>query len=239
MRTPETAFAELVALAGFDFAWIDMEHTALGFKEVESLIVALQAHDCISLVRVPRNDPNEIGKALDMGANIVDVPQVETVREAQAVIASAKYSPLGLRGFASSTRSNKFGIEPLNRAAMPARNADNMVMVQIESVKGLRNAGKIALVDGIDILFLGPGDLSQDLGVAGELAHPQFVRSVSQFAKAVNPTGKVAATAVTDPVRLNDYMKQGFRMFACGVDTILMKDVLVKLRADIRLQTRP
>ena len=226
LKTPEIAFAELAGLTGFDFAWIDMEHSALNIREVETLVVTLENQGCASLVRLSENNPNLIGQVLDTGALMIDVPHVETQEDAEKVVLGAKYHPRGQRGFSSSSRITRQGLGRLDGARMAEENARNMVMAQIESKTAVENVSRIAGVDGIDILFLGLGDLSQDLGVPGEFRHPLLRDQVERFSKAVCPTGKILATIVPDPNDLEAYFRLGFRLFTCGTDIGLLGDAL-------------
>ena len=233
LRSSEKAIAELVGLTGFDYAWLDMEHSVMTFDQVETLVITLEARDCVSLVRVPSNDANSIGRALDLAAHIVAIPHVETPEEAKRAVAGAKYYPLGRRGFASSSRSNRLGIEPLDKAVMQQKNNQTMVMVQIESRVGMQNVESIAQVEGVDILFLGLGDLSQDMGVPGEYEHAAIGDAMKQFNKAVSRAGKISATAIPNIAGLDQYLGLGFQMLTCGVETLLMRDALKMLMRDI------
>lgn len=238
LRSPEVAFAELVGLTGFDFAWIDMEHSIMSLKQVETLIITLENQRCISLVRVSGNEADYIGKVLDMGADIVNVPHIETIEEAQQVVQNAKYFPVGRRGFSSCSRANKQGIDVLDKEKMQQKNNENMVMVQIESRKGMQNLDQIAQVEGIDILFLGLGDLSQDLGIPGQFQHSAIIEAINQFCQAVSKTGKIGAVPVADPDRINYYIDLGLRMICCGVDIILIKDALKRLMKNIHSRVK-
>lgn len=236
LKTPETAIAELAGLTGFDFAWIDMEHSSLSFREAESLVIALENQECAALIRVAENSPNLIGQALDAGANLIVVPHIDTPEDAEKVVRSAKYYPRGRRGFSSGNRITRQGLDKLDVALMAKENARNIVIAQIESKIAVENVSRIAAVDGIDVLFLGLGDLSQDLGVPGEYRHPFLRNQVEQFSKAVRPTGKILATIAPDPNDLEEYVRLGFRLFTCGTDIGLLGNALRAQLDNIRLK---
>ncbi len=220
LRSPDIRVAEITGLTGFDFGWIDMEHSVLSLREAETLIVALRGHGCLPLVRVPRNDAHIIGLALDMGAAIVDVPHVDTVEDAKHAVEAAKYYPIGRRGYMSSGRHTRHGSEKLNIETMQRLNAESLLMVQIESVKGLKNVDAIAAVEGVDALFFGQGDMSQDLGVPGDVHHPKCVEAARTFFNAVRRQNKIAAALGYTPEILKQNADQGCQMFLCAGDEL-------------------
>jgi len=226
LRGVDTAVAELVGLVGFDFAWIDMEHSAMGFRDVEHLVLALDNRGCVPVVRVRHNEPNAIGQALDLGAEVVVVPHVDTAADAARAVAGAKYFPVGHRGFSSAGRSNRQGMDAITPEAMDGQNRRSMLMVQIESRAAVAGVDEIAAVDGVDILFLGLGDLCQDLGVPGRADDPRCRRAAEAVSRAARATGRIAATVLGDPADLDRWTGLGFRLFCCGVDVLLMRDAL-------------
>jgi len=245
MRNGETAFglvlrgadlgcAELVGMTGFDFAWIDMEHSFVTQREAEALTIALERWGCAPLVRVPSHHPTHIGKALDMGAGIVCVPHVDTEEQARRVVHAAKYHPMGRRGFSSCTRGNQLSMHTMSPELMSRKNGENMVMAQIESKEALSNLDAIGRVEGIDILFLGAGDLSQDLGLPGQYKHPDVLDATRRFAEGARGAGKILAASVADLTRHDEFLELGFRMIVCGVDTTLFRKALQGVMASVR-----
>jgi 2-keto-3-deoxy-L-rhamnonate aldolase RhmA len=214
---------EVAALLGYDFVWLDMEHTALSWREVEHQIIALENRGCVPLVRVARNDANLIGQAFDFGAGIVDVPHVDTAEEARQAVQAAKYYPLGRRGCANSTRSNGQGQSRLDQALMDEQNASAMLMVQIESQTAVQNAAAIAAVPGVDLLFVGLADLCQDLGVPCDPEQPAVQAALAAVSQAIRQSGKFGALSVADPARLKAFTALGFGLICCGIDTILFR----------------
>src|SRR5262245_23274503 len=133
-RTLSLTVVELVGLSGFDFVWLDMEHTSASFETVENLCRAADATGIESLVRVPDQNPSSILRALETGISILNVPHVEDRQQAEAIVDAAKYAPMGQRGFCASSRGTRYGFEGNARQAFAAANERTMVMVQIESV---------------------------------------------------------------------------------------------------------
>jgi 4-hydroxy-2-oxoheptanedioate aldolase len=238
LRSAERAFAELVGLTGYDFAWIDMEHSCLELRDVETLILTLENAGCIPLVRVAGNVSQAIGQVLDMGARIVNVPHVDTVAEAEQAVRSAKYYPLGARGFSSCSRSNRQGLERLDETTMRKMNEESLVMVQVESAQGMQNLRAIAAVAGVDVLFLGLGDLSQDLGLPGDFQHPRLRDCAREFAQIVHQAGKISAIPLGNPAWAKEYAAWGFSMMCCGVDILLMRRALESRLADVSSRLR-
>ncbi len=223
MQTADTAVAEILAHAGYDFVWIDMEHTTLSLADVERLAVVLENRGCVPLVRVRRNEANTIGQALDMGARIVNVPHVDTPEEAEAAVRAAKYYPLGRRGYATFTRSSLQGTERLDMDTMKQRNGETMLMVQIESEEAVRNADLIASTQGVDALFVGYADLSQDMGIPVDPEHPKLSAAIERVGQAVKDAGKFGMFIVGDPEKAARYRTQGFTMILCGMDLRIVK----------------
>ena len=220
---PGTAFAEIVAHAGFDFAWIDMEHTTLSLAEVEHLIITLENRECIPLVRVRRNEPNCIGQTLDMGALIVNIHHVDTVEDAGKAVYGAKYYPVGRRGYSTFNRSTSQGSDRLNIAYMSRKNDETMLMVQIESEEAVNNANEIAAVDGVDALFVGYADLCQDMGIDPDPNHPRCKEAIREVGEALKKTGKFGAFITGNPDEMDYYHDLGYDIICCGLDTRTMK----------------
>ena len=155
---------EICASAGFDWVLIDMEHAPNDVPQVLSLIHAAAAYDVDIAVRAPWNDAVTIKRLLDQGVQTIVLPNVQTVAEAQEAVRSVRYPPRGYRGVSANSRSNRFG-----RMNNYFDHADENIclILQIETQLGRENAGKIAAVDGVDCLFVGPQDLAAGVGHLG------------------------------------------------------------------------
>ncbi|MFA5622319.1 MAG: aldolase/citrate lyase family protein, partial [Thermovirgaceae bacterium] len=154
---------EIMGLAGFDFCVIDTEHGPMDPESIQGLIRAAALTGMSPVVRVPRAEAVDILKVLDVGAHCIHVPQVNDVDTAQAVVQAARYHPAGMRGVAVP-RALSYGLKPLGEALKEA-NREVMVIVHCENAAGLEKLDGIAAVEGIDLVFVGPYDLSQSLGV--------------------------------------------------------------------------
>ncbi len=165
MNCAYPAFIEICGYAGFDFAVIDLEHGSLHTLAAEDLC---RAADCVGLapiVRVRKNDGPQIQRALDIGSAGVQIPQIETIEEAEAAVTSAKYNPLGSRGLSFYTRAGVYG--SAGTQITNQMNEESLVVIHIEGKRGVENLEEIISVPDIDVIFLGPYDLSQSLGIPG------------------------------------------------------------------------
>lgn len=231
-RTLSPTVVELIGLAGFDFVWIDMEHTGADFATVETLCRAADAADIDSLVRVPDKSPSNILRALEVGAAIVNVPQVEERAEAQAVVRAAKYAPIGERGYCASSRGTRYGIGSTAIDAFAAANERTMAMVQIETPKGVENATEICQTSGLSAVFVGLGDLSQSLGITGQLNHRDLLDSARKVLKAARDAGKISAMLVDTREEAARWVAEGAQIICCGVDIPTIGKTLRRIRAE-------
>jgi 4-hydroxy-2-oxoheptanedioate aldolase len=231
-RTQSAAVVELIGWTGFDFVWIDMEHTTTDFSAVENLCRAADAAGVEPLVRVPDKSQANILRALEAGARIVNIPQVESRAEAEAVVKAAKYHPVGERGYCSSSRGNRYGIGGTVQEIFAAANQRVTVMVQIESARGVQNAQEICSTPGIDVVFVGMGDLSQSLGVPGQTSHPEVLAQTRKTIETARKSGKFAALQVESTDVVKTWFDVGVRLFICGIDVNLLRKTLTRLQSD-------
>jgi 4-hydroxy-2-oxoheptanedioate aldolase len=222
---------ELLAYCGFDYLLLDQEH---GFGEPSALLHSLQAMaatpGCTSVVRVPSNDPNYLKRVLDAGVEGVMVPNVETADEAHAVVAACRYPPKGRRGSAlGSARASDYGI---NAARYKAAAADELlIVVQIESPKAVQNIGAIAAVDGIDVVFIGPHDLSGSVGQLGDLKHPEVAQLIARAEEAIRNSGKPMGTVPHPGATWREMFQRGYHMINAGSDVGRLRDAAL---ADVK-----
>ncbi|MFD0676504.1 MULTISPECIES: HpcH/HpaI aldolase family protein [unclassified Paenibacillus] len=166
------ALAEILGHSGFDFVLIDNEHGSFSWSEVEEMIRACEVAGVTPIVRVVSSAPSEILKALDRGAKGVHVPQINTGEEARAVVAAAKFPPLGNRGAAYSVRAAQYGLRK-GRSYLQQSNDDVLVCVHIETPQAVEHIDDI-MQSGIDLAFVGPTDLSVSVGYPDQQNHPEL-----------------------------------------------------------------
>lgn len=216
LNSGSSVLTEVIGLAGFDFVLIDSEHGPTGVMENRELIQAAEYRGTVPIVRVPNRSSDAILKMLDVGAHGVLVPRVNTVEEAVQVARAARYCPEGCRGVAS-TRASDYGFTPLGEYFGLA-NRRNLVAVQCEDVACLPNLDRIAAVEGVDIIFVGPYDLSSSMGTLGKVEY-EFIRdTVEAVLEAVKRHGKLAGIFTKDPAEAKRYADMGFQFVIVGTD---------------------
>ncbi|MEU3270579.1 aldolase/citrate lyase family protein [Saccharomonospora sp. NPDC006951] len=222
-HTGDPHVAETLALAGFDYVYLDQQHSVGGLASPVELLRATARTSATPLVRVAANDPVLIGRALDAGAEGVIVPSVESVADARRAVAAACYPPVGTRSW-GPTRS-AFGL-----GADPAKvNGEILCLVMIESERGVAAAGEIAAVPGVHGVYVGPGDLAVSLGLSpvDGPGHEWHGTAVGAIVAACHAAG--AAAGITGDPRTEK--ARGFRMITAGSDIAFLKSGLASARA--------
>jgi 4-hydroxy-2-oxoheptanedioate aldolase len=199
---------EVCAAAGFDFVVIDLEHTPMTEERAAGLIRAGEAAGIPALVRVGSHDPAAIGRLLDAGPAGLHVPQVRSASEAEAAVRATRYPPRGSRGLAAPRQAGYGGRMSL-ADYVRASEEWPLVVVQVESRSGLDEIEAIAAVEGVDVVFIGLTDLSQDLGVPGEYGDLGLRDAVDLAFRAIESCGKAAGVPVTGPAMAEEYVGRG------------------------------
>lgn len=221
--------AEVAAGAGFDWLLLDCEHSPTDLESLLTQLQAVAAYPTTAVVRVPWNDTVTIKRALDIGAQSLLIPYVQTPDEAGAAVAAIRYPPSGVRGVAGSTRATRFG-----RVRDYAKQAQNelCLLVQVETEAALRHIEGIAAIDGIDGIFIGPADLHASMGLAGEVANPKVFPLIEDALRRIRATGKAPGILVTDQILARRCIEAGSLFTAVGVDTVILArgmDALAKV----------
>lgn len=216
----EPLTTEVMAGAGADWLLIDAEHSP---NDLRSVILQLQvtaAFPCEAMVRLPSDDPNVMKQFLDGGARSLMIPNVRTPDQAGAILRAMRYAPAGgIRGFSVGHRANQFG-----RIADYHKNAgkQQFLALQIECETGVANAEGIAALDGVDALFVGPGDLSTNLGAMGNPNAAHVQQAIAQVLAAARAAGKPAGILAPQKADADRYLAAGFTMVAVGSDLGLL-----------------
>lgn len=216
---PSPSVAELMASFGMDWLLIDTEHGPASYETVEDMIRAMRGTQVVPLIRVAGNDPVLIKKALDRGAYGVIVPLVNTAEEAEAAVQACRYPPAGIRGIAG-TRETRYGLDL--RGYFDRWNDDVLVVIQVETRAALDNIDAIASVPGVDVLFIGPNDLSAALGLFQQFDHPEFKAAVQRILQAADRHGIAAGYMASDADSVLARAREGFRFIAAGTDARLL-----------------
>ncbi|HZZ59456.1 MAG TPA: aldolase/citrate lyase family protein [Opitutaceae bacterium] len=207
---------EIAGRAGFDWVLVDHEHGFAGEDTLVHQLQALSAATAVPIVRIRVNEASLFKRALDLGARGVMVPYVSTPEEAAAAARAVHYPPHGVRGVARFHRGSDYGVsfDAYYRAAHDAI----VLMTQIETREGVENAEAIASVDGVDVLFVGPTDLTYNLGIPDQFDHPDFLEAARRVAQAAQRAGKAAGVLVHQPPLVERMRDLGFTVVALGSD---------------------
>ncbi|MFR9503304.1 MAG: aldolase/citrate lyase family protein [Rikenellaceae bacterium] len=217
VKMTDACLIEQAALAGFDFCILDMEHGPISFESALDLIRAAELHGMSPIIRTTDASHENILRALDLGAHGVEVPQVNSREAAESVVSACKFFPEGTRGVCRYTRAAEY--TNIDKAAhFAGSNANTMVIVHIEGMEGVNNLAEILEVKGLDVIFLGPYDLSQSCGVPGDVTNPIVVEQMKKAVDMAAAKGVKVGTFVESAERVNFWRDLGVSYFAYSVD---------------------
>jgi len=221
MQIGHPAIAEIFCKIGFDWICVDLEHGAIELETMTNIFRTIDAFDCVSVTRLPLNDPVWIHRSLDAGAKGLIIPTVKTAAEAEKAVSEAKYPPRGRRGFGYS-RANMHGMD-FNEYTKTANNETAMIM-QIEHKDAIANLEDIVKVDGVDGLFIGPLDLSGSMGITGQLGHPDMIAALDRYRKVCQDNNKSAGMHIVrpNPENIRAAIEEGYTLIALGLDNVFL-----------------
>jgi 4-hydroxy-2-oxoheptanedioate aldolase len=227
---------ELLAGTGFDWICIDAEHSPSSPTNLLAQLQAIAPYPTQPVVRTVSDDVALIKQYLDIGAQTLLVPMVETAEQAARVVAATRYPPKGLRGVGSSlARASRW-----NQVSEYLQRCEEQicVLVQVESVTGLRNLTSIATTDGVDGVFFGPSDLAASMGLLGRSGEPKVQQAISDGIGTVCRAGKAAGVLTVDPAMARKYLDAGATFIAVGLDTTLLVRAATDLAGQFRVERR-
>lgn len=229
----DAGLAEVMGSCGFEWVVIDGEHAPNDIRSIRDQLVALHHSPSSVIVRIPSDADWMIKQVLDAGAQTVLVPMVETAQQAKAIVSASRYPPDGVRGMgAAAARATMFG--SVQDYATEA-NDDICVVVQVETVKGMDNLAEIAAVDGVDGVFIGPADLSADMGFPGNPAAPEVQSAMQQAADVIGAAGKASGSLALDDIHAQAYLDMGYSFLAVGIDLVILTKAARDLSAKWRV----
>jgi len=213
---------QVLAQAGAEFALFDMEHTGLGLETLKSMVAACRGLALAPMVRVPRGEYHFLARALDVGAEGVMVPMVESAEQARTIAEATHYPPRGRRGAAFGFAHDHYTMT--GDVGTTMRNADsrNLIIAQIETERGLEAVDSIAAVEGIDVLWLGHFDLTNFLGIPGQFDHPKYLAAVERIVAAGRKHGKALGFMASHENSARRYRQLGFNVLAAGTDQAIL-----------------
>jgi 2-keto-3-deoxy-L-rhamnonate aldolase RhmA len=210
--------AELCGRAGYDWLLLDLEHGALTEGGLLNMLQAVDSTPATPVVRVEEGTRLRVGRALDFGAPALMIPRVESAAEASRIVSYVRYPPTGIRGVALPTRGAGYG--DLAHGDVANAHKDICLFIQIEGRSALAEVGAIAAIDGVDVLFVGPSDLSHSLGIPGNLVDRTYLDAIDRVSKAAATHGKAAGVLLSSVDQLPRYIDAGYRLIAIGSDGV-------------------
>jgi len=224
---------EIMALAGFDWLVVDMEHSVIELNEAQVLISQIEANGMVPLVRVSENNPNLIKRVMDAGAHGVIVPMVNSRSEAVSAVNAVRYPPVGRRGVGlARAQRYGYGFDEYREWLQ----AHSLVIVQIEHIEAIKNLEDILSVPGVDGSIIGPYDLSGSLGWPGEFERPEVKMTLERYERVCDALGKPKGFHVVqpDPEKVKAYLSRGYSFIAVGLDTLYLGNKCSEVMGEIR-----
>jgi 2-dehydro-3-deoxyglucarate aldolase/4-hydroxy-2-oxoheptanedioate aldolase len=205
---------EITGRAGYDWLVADLEHGAPTEADLLTLLLACEASGAAALVRPQSAERLRMGRALDLGAAGLVIPRLDTATQAAEAVTFLRYPPDGVRGVALRTRGGRLGT--VSHGGIGGLNAGIVGIVQIETPSAVREADAIAAIDGVDVLFVGPADLSHSLGVPGEFSNPTYLDALEAVTLACRRHGKAAGILLYDQPSFGPHLARDFRFLGVG-----------------------
>lgn len=228
MKTADPMFVEAVGLAGFDFIILDTEHGPVEIENQQNNIRAAEARNLVPIIRLKDKAENTIGRALDIGAYGIQVPQITTAQEANDVVKYAKFYPFGMRGVCRFVRAADYSA--MDRYEYFKSTKDILIILQLEGIDAIKNIDEILDVEGVDILFIGPYDLSQSLGLPGQVNNPKVVEAMGEIVDKAKNVGKVIGCFVDTPYDLVMWRNLGIQYLSYSVDVGIFMDACKEIK---------
>ena len=216
MKTCDPAFVEAAGWSGMDFAILDMEHGPISVESMQNNIRAAQNSGILPIVRVPGLSEEIISKVLDIGAAGIEIPQISTALDARKALEYARFYPKGSRGVCRFVRASHYSALERNLYFETSNHA--LIIAQLEGQQALANLDEILEVEGIDIIFIGPYDLSQSLGMPGNITHPEVIRQIRLIVDKAKAKGVVTGIFCDTYDSMKMWMKAGVQYLSYSVD---------------------
>lgn len=222
LENPE--IAKILKVSGFDFFIVDAEHGNMDYGAVAGLLTVARETGITPMVRIPEVRREVVLKYMEMGARGILLPNAESEEQAKALVEYSKYYPLGNRGV--SLFRPHTGFEKVENAVeyMRERNEENILILQIESPRGVQNVERMLDVEGVDAAFIGPNDLSQSMGIMGQTSHPDFIAAVDRVIAAARERKKFSGVHMMSSDALLPWMKKGMTLNLWSNEVLLMMD---------------
>lgn len=224
---------EIVAAAGVDFVFLDMEHSGFGITEIKQTIVSFRAGNIPVLVRPPSDSAHHIARALDAGADGLAIPMVGSKEEAEHIVSCMKYPPQGNRGVALNIAHDHY-VPGDPATTLAAANRRTAIVALIETEEGISNIDAIASVKGLDCVWIGHFDLSCSLGINGQFDHPDFLKATDKVERAAKKHNKALGRLTADAAGAIALHKKGYDVLCYSGDLWVYQQALIEGITDIR-----
>ena len=220
-----TGIARLAAVAGAEFAVYDMEHTGWSVETIRMLIATTPKSEMVPIVRIPASEYHFVSRVLDVGAMGVMIPMCESEEQARLLVNSAKYPPIGRRGAAFTIAHDDYRNDPIPDVVRSA-NDEVLLIAQVETARGLENVEKIASVPEIDALWIGLYDMTNSMGIPGQMQHSDLLAAIDRVLAACKAHHKIPAVLVTSIPEGQAQIQRGFKLVAFGGDLWIYQSAL-------------
>ncbi len=220
INTSDSISVEIAGMSGFDCVWLDMEHVASDYSAIGKQILAGKATNTDVMVRVSRGAYSNHIKPLELDASGIMVPHVMSLEDAKNIVRMTRFYPIGRRPADGGNADGAYCMIDFNEYIKQA-NANRFVMIQIEDPEPLEELEEICALDGIDVIFFGPGDFSQGIGAPGDFNHPDLLKAKERVAKVAAKHGKFAGT-VGSPANLDALVDMGYHFISAGADVVAL-----------------
>lgn len=230
---PSAFVVDVIAGTGVDFVVIDLEHGTMSYETAEQMVRAAQLQHCQPIIRVGDDHENTMLRALETGCEAVMVPHVTTAEAAGRIVSATRYGPLGTRGLSPYTRCHRYTHEGLEES-MARHRDETLVGILVEGQEGLANLSEIAAVPGIDLIYLGVYDMSQSVGLPGQLEHPKVLQQMETSLELITRAGKFAGTFSREIAACRRFRKMGFQFVAYVADSYALISFYERAVGDFR-----
>lgn len=228
---PSLEIVEMAAIAGMDGIILDTEHSSYGTESLPALISAARGRNIYPIVRVRQNESSLIAAALDAGAAGVLVPQVSSVEDAKSAIRAARFAPHGTRGANPWVRAADYGG---SKQWFETANEQIAILLLVEGLDGVRSLNDILSLPDLDLIFLGPVDLSHALGVPGEVEHPTVQATISDAMHIAAKRGIRTGVFTPYPAKAREWSERGIGFVAVGIDTMFVRSAFERVVQEVR-----
>jgi 4-hydroxy-2-oxoheptanedioate aldolase len=237
VRIARPQVVEMLAMAGYDFGVLDLEHGGtVNMDDVYTLILAAENRGIKLLARIPGVNEMYIKWLLDLGIGGLQIPHIKTKADAERAVAYAKFHPMGERGLCRFVRAAEFSNIPKEEYITKA-NSRSIIVLQIEGVEGAENIEEISSVEGVDVIFVGPYDLSQSMGLTGQIWHPDVTAAITRIIDICKSKNIVTGVFTDTPAGIKHWSSLGVKYLNYRIDTEMFLDFAKKSRAELELPT--